>query len=196
MEHYQGRSSITLDEDFSLPETPPGLIRLDLACGQQKRKGFIGVDIVSSLADITWDLIQYPWPFDDNSVFEINCAHYIEHVNDLEKFMKECYRIMTPLGLVTLNGPYYTSVRATQDYTHVRQLNEITMKYFDQIWLKASSLDKIYVHGVDFESINTVFLYTNEWASRAEEARLYALKHYWNVADDIMYILRCHKPGR
>lgn len=210
MEHYQGRSSITLDEDFELPGLPPGTVRLDLACGQQKRKGFIGVDNSSgfeydyiSTVDgkitpeclskermVRWDLTQYPWPFENNTVFEANCSHYIEHVKDLEMFMKELYRIMCPLGIVAIAGPYYTSIRASQDYTHVRSLNEMTMKYFDQEWLKTASLDKIYTHGVDFESINTIFIYTNEWASKSEEAKMWALKHYWNVAEDIIYVLR------
>lgn len=196
MEHFQGRNSITLDEDFSMPETPPGTTRLDLACGQQKRKGFIGIDIQSELADIHHDLTIYPWPFEDNSVYEVNCSHYVEHIKDLEGFMKELYRIMVPLGIATITGPYYTSIRATQDYTHCRFLSELTMKYFDQPWLKIALLDKIYLHGVDFETINTIFLYTNEWASRSEEAKMWALKHYMNVVDDIMFVLRAHKPIR
>ena len=55
--------------------------RIDLACGQNKREGFIGVDIVSAPGvDIVHDLNVYPWPFEDNSVDEINCSHYIEHI--------------------------------------------------------------------------------------------------------------------
>ena len=64
------------------------------------------------------------------------------------------------------------------------------MRYLNQTWLQVACIDKVYPHGVDFESINTVFIYNQEWASRAEEAKMYALKHYWNVADDIMYVLR------
>lgn len=215
MKHYQGRSSITLDEEFTLPETPPGTLRLDLACGRNVKKGFIGVDnsdylqyskiihedespcTVSELKGETclkWNLTKTPWPFMSESVYEVSCLHYVEHISDLESFMKELHRVLIPLGTATIGGPYYTSTGAYQDYTHKRFLNENTMRYFDQEWLKRQGIDKIYGgHGVDFEIINTVFIFTNEWAPKSEEAKVYALKHYWNVADDIMYVLRKRK---
>lgn len=57
-------------------------IKIDLACGDNKRgQDWIGVDIVNiPSVDIVYDLSVYPWPFEDNSVDEINCSHYIEHI--------------------------------------------------------------------------------------------------------------------
>jgi len=56
-------------------------IKLNLACGDKKKEGFIGIDITETdSTDIIHDLNVYPWPFEDNSVDEIYCSHYIEHI--------------------------------------------------------------------------------------------------------------------
>ena len=56
-----------VDEDCGViekdEEKKPAL-RLDLACGNSKREGFIGVDIsVDTQADYICDLDEYPWRF-------------------------------------------------------------------------------------------------------------------------------------
>jgi hypothetical protein len=58
---------------------PPVTLRLDLASGQNVRDGYEGVDIWPGSAHVV-DLQQYPWPFPDESVLELNCSHYIEHI--------------------------------------------------------------------------------------------------------------------
>lgn len=57
-------------------------IKVDLACGDNKHgEDWIGVDIAqTSAVDIQHDLNHYPWPFEDESVDEIHCSHYIEHI--------------------------------------------------------------------------------------------------------------------
>lgn len=55
--------------------------RLDLACGNNKRENFKGVDLVKTEStDYVVDLQQFPWPIESESVEEINCSHYIEHI--------------------------------------------------------------------------------------------------------------------
>src|SRR6185295_223721 len=58
---------------------PPVTRRLDLACGQNVREGFEGVDIWPGAQHVV-DLQRYPWPFEDESVLELNTSHYIEHI--------------------------------------------------------------------------------------------------------------------
>lgn len=58
---------------------PPVTRRLDLACGQTPREGFEGVDIWPG-AQHQVNLQTYPWPFADESVLELYCSHYIEHI--------------------------------------------------------------------------------------------------------------------
>ena len=55
--------------------------KIDLACGDNKREGYIGIDKVKTdSTDYVWDLAIYPWPIESESVEEINCSHYLEHI--------------------------------------------------------------------------------------------------------------------
>jgi len=58
------------------------MVKVDLACGDRKKsEDYIGVDIAKTEAvDIIHDLNIFPWPFEDNSVDEVFCSHYIEHI--------------------------------------------------------------------------------------------------------------------
>lgn len=56
-------------------------MKLDIACGANKKEGFTGIDIADvPSVDIVHDLNVYPWPIEDESVEEIWCSHYIEHI--------------------------------------------------------------------------------------------------------------------
>ena len=67
------------------PPAPPSLIKLDIACGQNKNPGFIGMDwTAADGVDIVHDLTVYPWPIEDGSVEQAFCSHYIEHIPMVE----------------------------------------------------------------------------------------------------------------
>lgn len=96
-------------------------MKLNLACGHKKLDGFLGVDMLRhSNVDIVHDLKQYPWPFDDNSVDEIICEHFIEHLDGLERlpFFDECWRIMKPEATMLCITPGAFTSRYMQDPTH------------------------------------------------------------------------------
>ncbi|MEK7641696.1 MAG: hypothetical protein AAB365_01755 [Patescibacteria group bacterium] len=169
-------------------------IKLDVACGQNKREGFVGVDIAPGPGvDFVWDLEKYPWePFKDNSVKEINVAHYAEHTKDLMKFMDEIYRICEDGAKVTIHGPYYTSIRCWQDPTHTRALSEATWLYYQKGWREANKLSH-YPIVCDYEVTNMVLYFNEPWNQKSEEAKQFAIKHYWNVVSDIMVELKVKK---
>lgn len=163
------------------PEKP---FKLDIACGQNKQTGFIGVDIAKCEGvDVVHDLNTYPWPFKSNSVDEAFCSHFVEHVGCLMKFMDECYRIMKPGAKLTILAPYYTSMRCWQDPTHVRAISEASFLYYNKDWRVQNKLDH-YPIKADFD-YTYGYVISQEWASRAEEAKLFAIRHYWNVVSDI-----------
>lgn len=164
-------------------------LRIDLACGQRKREGFIGVDYVKGKGiDIVHDLEVYPWPFKDNSVDEVNISHYIEHVRDLVKFMNELHRVMKPSAECSIVAPYYSSIRAWQDPTHVRAISEATFLYFNQEWMKANGLDH-YGITADFD-FSYGYSIDPAWQNRSEESRNFAIRHYINVVSDIQVVLK------
>lgn len=169
-------------------------MKLDLACGQNKAKGFKGVDIAPGEGvDFVWDLEKFPWePFEDNSVSEINISHYLEHTKDLLKFMDEVWRICEDGAKVTIVSPYYTSIRAWQDPTHTRAISEATFLYFQKKWREENKLDH-YPIKCDFQVVNIAVFFNPPWDKKSEEAKAFAAQHYFNVVSDILIELKAIK---
>lgn len=70
--------------------------KIDLACGDNKKDGFFGIDKVEIPGvDLVHDLNVYPWPIEDESVDEINCSHFVEHIRhedvlvEIQNILKE-----------------------------------------------------------------------------------------------------------
>ncbi len=194
--------------------------RLDLACGNNKREDFKGIDIVKTdSTDYVFDLQQYPWPIESESVEEINCSHYIEHIkhdnvaldikNILDKcstfeefkekinspeflqpkdgfikFMNEIYRILKPGGKVHIVAPYYASMRAIGDPTHIRSIGDSTCWYLSKDWMNGNKLQH---YGMDCNfDVKISYYITNEITLKSEEVRRKAFMNDWNVIDDII----------
>jgi len=180
----------------SAPEPQP-LLRLDLACGNNKKEGFKGVDFVKTDAtDFVHDLLTFPWPFADASVEEAHSAHFFEHIPHMirGKWMDELYRVLVPEGKVTIICPYYTSIRATQDFTHEwPPISANTFLYFNRGWRDQNKL----THGhydlkCDFDFVYGYSINGN-WAARNDEARNFAMTNYVNAIDDIHVTLTKRK---
>lgn len=175
-------------------DEPPKIIRLDIACGARKKEGFTGIDKIKLPGvDIVWDLEKFPYPFDDNSIDEVWCSHYIEHTSDMIAFMEELYRIMKPGSKAMIIAPYYASIRCWQDPTHKRAISECSFLYFSKDWRNSQKLDHYGIKS-DFDFVYG-YAIKPEWANRNEEARNFAIKHYINVVDDIQVTLTKKIPG-
>ncbi len=161
-----------------------GKMKLDIACGQNKREGFTGIDIANAHGvDIVHDLTAYPWPIESESVEEAHCSHYVEHVQDLFKFLDELYRVLKPGAKCQIICPYGKSDRAWQDPTHVRPILEATFLYANKKWREDNKLNH-YPISCDFD-YSYGYQLNPAWQSRSQEALVFALTHYWNVASDI-----------
>lgn len=170
--------------------------KLDLACGDNKIPGFYGIDIKEcESVDYVMDLRKYPWTIESNSAEEINCSHYVEHIpHDINnpdddrdgfiQFMDEVYRILKPGGKIIITAPYYTSMRAYGDPTHVRYIADFSFYYFNKQWREVNKLSH-YGIKCDFD-IKYSYHITNEMTLKSEEVRDKAIIHDWNVVDDII----------
>lgn len=167
------------------------IIKYDLACGNYKEsKDFIGVDVhKTDCVDVIFDLDTYPWTFaEDNSVDEIRCSHFVEHVKDIVAFMNECGRILKPGGKMTIIAPYYSSVRCWQDPTHIRAISEGTFLYYNKAWRERENIGNYLPITCDFE-FTIGYNLEPDWVNRNEAARTFALKHYINVVSDLQVVL-------
>lgn len=183
-------------------------LKLSLACGDRVPEGFVGVDIAKTeSATYVQNLMEFPWKqFADNSVDEIECSHYVEHIphgdgfhDPFFQFFDEIYRILKPAefdpanpniplrGFATIVSPYYSSMRAWQDPTHQRAISEASFLYLNQQWRKDNLLDH-YPVTCDFDfsygySINPAL------QNRNQEVQTFAIQNYINAVSDIQVML-------
>jgi len=139
-------------------------VKLDLACGQNVREGYEGVDIWSGAKHVV-DLWKFPWPWADSSVDDLHCSHHIEHIpareveerdvlnitDALKKewvgrdmflaFFDECWRILKPNAKMTIITPCARNNRAFQDPTHRRYIVAETFLYLNEPFRKGNKLD-------------------------------------------------------
>lgn len=171
--------------------------KLDIACGQNKQKGFKGIDIAGD-ADIIWDLNDTPWPIKTSSVSEARCWHYVEHIphwrpgwtrDGFWVFFEELYRIMRKGGTVEIVHPYAKNDRAFWDPTHERYIHEVTWYYLDKNWRTEQRLDH-YEVSCDFEVVTIESDMTDQIMSRNQEQQNFARNHYWNALADLRIILK------
>lgn len=174
------------------------VIKLDLGCGQHRQDGFLGVDVVKTeCVDVVHDLLTFPWPFKDDSVSEVHCSHFFEHIPGKlrGKWMDELWRILVTGGKVTIIVPHNASERAFQDYTHEYPPPcGNSFYYFNKGWREVNKL----THGAydircDFD-FQTGPSLGPPWVNRADEARAFAVQHYNNVAMDLWVNLTKRSP--
>ena len=181
-------------------------VLLDVACGLNKKEGFIGIDYVKAKGvDIVHDLNKYPWPIKSNSVDQIHCSHYIEHLPHEVKgypnkdgwflFFDEINRILkkpefspespnVPIsGFADFFAPYYSSMRAWWDPTHRRAISEMSFQYLNKNWRDINKLDHYHVDS-DF-NFSYGYSLNGSFSQKNEELRAFAVRHYNNVVDDI-----------
>ena len=109
-------------------------ILLDIGCGENKNKGFVGMDRRDiEGVDIVHDLEVFPYPLKDESCLTIVGSHIVEHIKPwlMIDFMNELWRIMKPEGQLAFAHPYGWSFGFIQDPTHCNPCNEATWQYFD-----------------------------------------------------------------
>lgn len=112
-------------------------IRLDIGCGKNKRAGFLGVDAIKfDGVDVVMDARE-AWPWKDNTVDEVNCSHFVEHLTAMERvhFVNELYRVLKPGAKATITVPHWASNRAYGDPTHQwPPVSEMWFYYLSKAW--------------------------------------------------------------
>jgi hypothetical protein len=185
--------------------------KLDLACGENCAEGYEGVD-EAALPGVVHvvDLFKFPWPFDDNSVAEIRCSHFIEHVpcdyvtvngkrkDALFAFFDECYRILIPGGHMHVLCPAARNDRAFQDPTHRRFIVAQTFLYLSREARQGMKLSH-YNAECDFgmnvnPTVCTHLADGSELHAMPPGVQSRWMTHSWNVVADWIAVLESKKP--
>lgn len=190
--------------DMSHGETRSGR-KLDLGSGPHPRPGYEGVDR-RNIPEVehVLDLMQAPWPFEDDSIAAVWSHHFVEHIphyvpgydNDgWWLFFSELYRVLEPDGIAEIVHPYHRSDRAFYDPTHTRYIAPQTWDY-----MSVAGRERLGAQdGIDVD-FGPVFIQTLRFDTQhlvpppATEAEETFLREYsWNVVDDLFVVLRAQK---
>lgn len=161
--------------------------KLDLGCGDNKKEGFTGIDKYKTAStDAECDLLQFPWPIADDSVSEVHCSHFFEHVPAMlrPKFMEELYRVMKVGATAQFITP--CGDRHKQDFSHdAHEVVPGSYLYFNKAWREQNKL----THGVydikaDFDYSYGYSLHPSV-AARNAEFQQFAMQFYNNSATDL-----------
>lgn len=106
---------------------------LNLGCGNKPAVGAINHDRTqhAPFVDVSHDLNVYPWPWPDNCFDVILAMDVLEHLDSFISFFNECWRIMQPSGIVTVQTPRWDSVNVAIDPTHRRGYHPESFDYLD-----------------------------------------------------------------
>lgn len=182
---------------------PAPAIKLDLGCGKNKKEGFLGVDQFSIPGvDVVHDL-RLRWPWDDNSVEEANCSHFIEHLTNFGgkfervHFFNELYRVLKPGAKCALAFPHWASNRYYGDPTHCEPFSEMGFYYLSRQWRmeQTPAVDISYNplgYSCDFECTWGYSLHPS-LAARNAEYQQFALQNWKEAAQDILATLVARK---
>lgn len=175
-----------------------GELRIDLGCGRKKKPGFVGVDSRSfdGLVDVVHDLTT-KWPFEDGTVTEAHCSHFIEHLNGPERihFVNELYRVLKPgvrnaagqpvEGFATIITPHWASNRAYGDLSHQwPPVAEMWFFYLSSDWRSKHAPHNDF-YTCDFEA-SWSYVRHPALKSWKEEDQQYAVQFFKDAAHDLV----------
>lgn len=166
-------------------------MKLDIGCGTRKQEGHIGVDILDFPGvDVVMNAGKDHWPWEDNTVDEIWCSHFVEHLTAPERihFVNEAYRVLKDGAKVTLITPCWSSNRAYGDLTHQwPPVSEMWFCYLNSDWRKVNAPhNQFYL--CDFDHTYAYGLHPN-LLNRNVEVQTFWLTHFKEAAQDIIATL-------
>ncbi len=128
-------------------------MRLNLGCGCYADQAPDVVNLDSTDypgVQVVHDLDVYPWPFADQEFTEVRGVQLFEHVIDPIAFMRECWRVLQPGGLLLLIVPHWQSENSHTDPTHRRHCTERTFDYWCEGTPLHSQFGPAYAAGCTF----------------------------------------------
>tara|TARA_B100000214_G_C23816528_1_gene557595 strand:+ start:26 stop:589 length:564 start_codon:yes stop_codon:yes gene_type:complete len=147
-------------------------LKLNLGCGEKRLAGYINVDKFGS-PDIKHNLESFPWPWESNSVSEIQLIHVLEHLGkDVDIYFgifKEMYRICINGAIIRIVVPHFRHQFFYDDPTHVRVVTPFGLRLFskklNKFWVENGSSNSplgIYLD-IDFEIRKIQLKASEDW---------------------------------
>ncbi len=127
-----------------------------------------------------------PWPWADDSVDEVHCSHFVEHLDADERihFANQLWRVLKPTGTARIVTPYGFSDRAFGDLTHKwPPVHVFWHMYLNAEWraIQAPHNDRYTCHF----SIESGYILRPELQARHVEYQTAAVQEDINAAADM-----------
>ena len=113
----------------------PEIIKLDIGCGKTPSEGFIGIDAIDFGQKHVHD-VRKGIPYKDNSVAEVRCSHFVEHLTWDERvpFFNELYRVLKVGAVAQIITPHWSHACFYGDPTHKAPMSEWYPLYLNKGW--------------------------------------------------------------
>jgi SAM-dependent methyltransferase len=186
--------------------------KLNLGSGEFLKEGFVNVDFYSiSNPDVSHDLNQFPYPFQDDFFELVEADHVLEHLTDPFKVMGELRRISAPGATIHIRVPHFS--RGFTHADHKRgfdvtfpfyfnpalplgyqrvplELVRMRLKWFAQPYLKKMMLPApLFILGRTMGAVIDFFANLSPWLC----SRLWC---YWvGGFEEIEFVFRVDKQG-
>lgn len=107
-------------------------MKVDLGCGSSKPDGYIGIDKVPGpCVDRVTDL-EAGIPLADGCADEVRASHFLEHVADKERIMRDVYRVLKPGGRFVFEVPSTKGEGAFAHPAHKSWWNKSSFAFWTQ----------------------------------------------------------------
>jgi predicted SAM-dependent methyltransferase len=113
-------------------------VKLNLGSGDDRREGYVNVDLRDGVADTVCDVRQLP--FDDESVEEVLAFDILEHLspNSTMRALQEWHRVLAPGGTLVVKVP---NMRMLCDWVANGYRTSLTNIYGGHRWGPEGSWD-------------------------------------------------------
>ena len=125
----------------------------------------------------------------NESIEEISCEHLFHLVPGpfRGQFMDELFRVLVKDGKLNISVPYYSHMRAVQDFMHAwPPVCEASFLYFNKEWREQNKID--YPMICDF-NFTYGYQVDPETANKNDETRTFWIKHYTNAVTDLQVVM-------
>ena len=131
--------------------------------------------------------------YESESIEEISGESVLEKVENLPRFLDECYRLLKPGGKAVFSSFYYASVQAWQSPLTKRGISETSLSFADKKWREQNNFSEVDCK-CDFEIQASFAIDPSVEKERSEAAKLFWLGKFNNVVQAVLFTLTKRNP--
>ena len=159
-------------------------MKLNLGCGKKYIDDWVNVDFYDdSKCDVTHNLEEFPWPWEDDSVSEIKIIHTLEHLGaDWKvyiKILQEMYRVCEDDATINIHVPSPWHWNYISDPTHVRPVIPDGLNLFSKEHCQKcidegkSETPFAMIYDIDLRPHDVVWKYDQRWQGKIDKGEVH-----------------------